>query len=106
MRTPSTEHAAILASTARVRVVRAVPGSGKAWLVAEVIREELRQWRTPTSGVAALSFTRVGGEEISRATRTAARSGGRRGIIGARKTRHFPCSRPAPDFLALFGHDS
>lgn len=68
MRTPTLEQRAVLeAKDARVRVVRAVPGSGKTWLVAEVIREELNSWRTRTSGIAALSFTRVGGDEIRRA---------------------------------------
>jgi DNA helicase II / ATP-dependent DNA helicase PcrA len=51
----------------RVRVVRAAPGSGKTWLVAELIRQELESWATRTSGIAALSFTRVGGDEILKA---------------------------------------
>lgn len=64
MRIPTAEQQAILDSDARIRVVRAVPGSGKTWLVAELIRQELDKWPTKTSGIAALSFTRVGGEEI------------------------------------------
>ncbi len=64
MRTPTQEQRAILESTARIRVVRAVPGSGKTWLVAELIRQELSNWSARGAGIAALSFTRVGGDEI------------------------------------------
>ena len=64
MRTPTPEQQRILDSDARVRVVRAAPGSGKTWLVAEVIRQALADWPTGTGGIAALSFTRVGGDEI------------------------------------------
>jgi len=67
MRTPTGEQKAVLESPARVRVVRATPGSGKTWLVAELIRQELVNWSTRTSGIAALSFTRVGGDEIRKA---------------------------------------
>lgn len=67
MRTPTHEQQAVLDSTARVRIVRAAPGSGKTWLVAELIRQELDRWPTRTSGIAALSFTRVGGDEINNA---------------------------------------
>jgi DNA helicase-2/ATP-dependent DNA helicase PcrA len=68
MRTPTEEQKVILdAKDVRVRVVRAVPGSGKTWLVAEVIRAELEGWQSGTSGIAALSFTRVGGDEIRKA---------------------------------------
>ena len=67
MRKPTPEQEAILIETARVRVVRATPGSGKTWLVAEAIRQTLNTWTTKTSGIAALSFTRVGGDEIRKA---------------------------------------
>jgi DNA helicase-2/ATP-dependent DNA helicase PcrA len=67
MRTPTPEQQAILVKDARVRVVRAVPGSGKTWLVAEAIRQTLDRWPNKTSGIAALSFTRVGGDEIRKA---------------------------------------
>lgn len=67
MRSPLPDQQAVLASPARIRVVRAVPGSGKTWLVAELIRQELSNWQTKTSGIAALSFTRIGGEEIRKA---------------------------------------
>ena len=67
MRTPTPEQQKVLNSTARVRVVRASPGSGKTWLVAELIRNELAVWPAITGGIAALSFTRVGGEEIRKA---------------------------------------
>lgn len=67
MSTPTLEQQAVLDNQARVRVVRAAPGSGKTWLVAELIKKELAQWRADPGGIAALSFTRVGGEEIRRA---------------------------------------
>jgi DNA helicase-2/ATP-dependent DNA helicase PcrA len=67
MRTPTPEQQAVLVDDARVRVVRAVPGSGKTWLVAEAIRKTLDTWPKSTSGIAALSFTRVGGDEIRKA---------------------------------------
>jgi len=67
MSTPTPEQRAVLENRARVRVVRAVPGSGKTWLVAELIKMELAQWQSKRGGIAALSFTRVGGEEIRRA---------------------------------------
>ncbi len=67
VRMPTPEQAAVLNSPARVRVVRAAPGSGKTWLVAELIRRELQRWPRNGSGIAALSFTRVGGEEICKA---------------------------------------
>lgn len=67
MRIPTGEQIAVLESSACVRVVRATPGSGKTWLVAELIREEVLKWPTRTSGIAALSFTRVGGDEIRKA---------------------------------------
>ena len=67
MRVPTTEQQAVLDSAARVRVVRAAPGSGKTWLVAELIRQELSTWPANGGGIAALSFTRVGGEEIRNA---------------------------------------
>jgi DNA helicase-2/ATP-dependent DNA helicase PcrA len=69
VRTPTPEQAAVLRSPARVRVVRAAPGSGKTWLVAELIRQELEKWPTRVGGIAALSFTRVAGDEIRRAVR-------------------------------------
>ncbi len=67
MRTPTPEQKAVLDSTARIRVVRAAPGSGKTWLVAELICQELAEWTSRSSGIAALSFTRVGGDEIRKA---------------------------------------
>lgn len=66
-RTPTADQREVLESAARIRVVRAAPGSGKTWLVAEAIRGELAKWSTPSSGIAALSFTRVGGGEIRNA---------------------------------------
>ena len=69
MSRPTTEQQAVLDNRARIRIVRAVPGSGKTWLVAELIKKELAQWPIGHGGIAALSFTRVGGEEIRRAVR-------------------------------------
>ena len=67
MNTPTTEQQAVLDSKARVRVVQAVPGSGKTWLVAELIKRELEHVIVGHGGIAALSFTKVGGEEIRKA---------------------------------------
>ena len=67
MREPTAEQQAVLECEARIRVIRAVPGSGKTWLVAEYIRREIGSWSSATCGIAAMSFTRVGGDEIRRA---------------------------------------
>lgn len=68
MRIPTTEQQVVLRRPApRVRIVHAAPGSGKTWLVAELIRQELEEWPSKTSGIAALSFTHVGGDEIRKA---------------------------------------
>jgi DNA helicase-2/ATP-dependent DNA helicase PcrA len=67
MRRPTHEQQVVLDSSARVRVVRAAPGSGKTWLVAELLRKELESWPRNGGGIVALSFTRVGGEEIRKA---------------------------------------
>jgi DNA helicase-2/ATP-dependent DNA helicase PcrA len=64
VREPTIEQKAVLDNDARVRIVRAVPGSGKTWVIAEAIRRKLDKWPAKTNGIAALSFTRVGGEEI------------------------------------------
>lgn len=66
MSNPSTEQMAVINDTSRIRLVRAAPGSGKTWLVGEIIRRELQDWSNP-GGIAALSFTRVGGDEIRKA---------------------------------------
>ncbi|QVL30318.1 ATP-dependent helicase [Telmatocola sphagniphila] len=69
MRFPTVEQQAVIDNKngSRIRVVRASPGSGKTWMVAELILRELNSWQTQTSGIAALSFTKVGGEEIRKA---------------------------------------
>lgn len=68
MRIPTAEQRIVLEHrNDRVRIVRACPGSGKTWLVAELIRDEIAHWPRTRCGIAALSFTRVGGEEIRRA---------------------------------------
>ncbi len=64
MRQPTPEQVAVLQDDARIRVVRACPGSGKTWLVSEVILRELASGVSQSHGVAALSFTRIAGQEI------------------------------------------
>ncbi|MBX3321999.1 MAG: ATP-dependent helicase [Phycisphaeraceae bacterium] len=64
MRTPTPEQLAVLNDPGLVRVVRASPGSGKTVLVGMLIRKELENWPRVPGGIAALSFTRVGGQEI------------------------------------------
>ena len=63
---PSPEQQSIIDDTSRIRIVRAAPGSGKTWLVGQIIQKELETWNKP-GGIAALSFTKVGGEEIRNA---------------------------------------
>ena len=67
MRTPTPEQRSVIENPSRIRLVKAAPGSGKTWLVAEIIRRELEHWDRGRGGIAALSFTRVGGEEIRQA---------------------------------------
>ncbi|MCB0766590.1 MAG: ATP-dependent helicase [Flavobacteriales bacterium] len=67
MNVPNEDQNGVLEDNARIRVVSAVPGSGKTWLVAELIRRELINWTSSEGGIAALSFTNVGGDEIRRA---------------------------------------
>lgn len=64
MKIPTVEQQAILDDPSRIRVVQAVPGSGKTWLLAWKLRETLRQWRYLHRGIAALSFTNVARDEI------------------------------------------
>ncbi len=64
MPTPTDEQQAILDDATRIRVVRAAPGSGKTWLVAEEIRRRLESWPDKHTGIAALSFTNVARDEI------------------------------------------
>jgi len=53
-------------SEGRLTVVSAGPGSGKTRVFVEAIRRRLDAWNSHTAGVAALSFTNVAQEEISR----------------------------------------
>lgn len=67
--TPTTEQQAVLEATDRVRLVRAAPGSGKTWLVGEVIRREVTAWKR-RGGIVALSHTHVARQAIEAATGT------------------------------------
>jgi DNA helicase-2/ATP-dependent DNA helicase PcrA len=62
------EQARILANApnARIQIINAAPGSGKTWLVGQIVRRELDAW-SGLGGLAALSFTNVAGDEIRRA---------------------------------------
>jgi DNA helicase II / ATP-dependent DNA helicase PcrA len=64
MKIPTTEQQTVVDNHGRVRVVRASPGSGKTTLVGMIIRREIETWPAAGRGIAALSFTRVGGQEI------------------------------------------
>lgn len=64
MRTPTKEQDTILTDQSRVRIVRAAPGSGKTTLVCMIIRKEIEATPFSSKGIAALSFTRVGSDEI------------------------------------------
>ena len=64
MRTPTRHQRDVLISAARIRVVRAAPGSGKTTLVGMLIDKELHGWPANGSGIAALSFTRGASQEI------------------------------------------
>ena len=61
---PTDEQKAVLASTARVTVVRACPGAGKTEVFVEAIRQKLSRWNDPGKGLAALSFTNIARETI------------------------------------------
>ena len=50
--------------------MRAAPGSGKTWLVAEEIRRRLESWPDKHTGIAALSFTNVARDEILASVRS------------------------------------
>jgi DNA helicase-2/ATP-dependent DNA helicase PcrA len=61
---PTDEQKAVLASDARVAVVRACPGAGKTEVFVEAIRQKLSRWTKPGAGLAALSFTNIARETI------------------------------------------
>jgi DNA helicase-2/ATP-dependent DNA helicase PcrA len=62
----SQQRALEVISTSRLAVVSAGPGSGKTRVFVEALRRRLDSWNLRTAGVAALSFTNVAQEEISR----------------------------------------
>ena len=64
---PTSEQLLVLTDTSKIRIVTAVPGSGKTWLIAETMRKELSAWSSKHQGIAALSFTNVAGQEIRKA---------------------------------------
>jgi DNA helicase-2/ATP-dependent DNA helicase PcrA len=59
------EQKAVLGNEARIRVVRAGPGTGKTRLFVEAVREHLQSWNNHKAGLAALSFTNVAQNEIA-----------------------------------------
>jgi DNA helicase-2/ATP-dependent DNA helicase PcrA len=61
---PTDEQKAVLASTARITVVRACPGAGKTEVFVEAIRRRLHDWKEPGLGLAALSFTNIARQTI------------------------------------------
>ncbi len=63
-KTLTDEQKAVLASTARITVVRACPGAGKTEVFAEAIRQRLAHWKERGDGLAALSFTNIARETI------------------------------------------
>jgi DNA helicase-2/ATP-dependent DNA helicase PcrA len=67
----TSEQNAILASSSRVTLVRAGPGSGKTKVFVECLNRYLDSWKNRNGGIAALLFTNVAREQIE------ARLGGR-----------------------------
>jgi DNA helicase-2/ATP-dependent DNA helicase PcrA len=54
----------VLASTSRITLVQAGPGSGKTRVFAELVDRRLKAWHHKVGGLAALSFTNVARDEI------------------------------------------
>jgi len=50
---------------ARIKIVRAGPGSGKTTLFVAAIRKALTEWHDPKAGIAALSYTNIAQQEIT-----------------------------------------
>jgi DNA helicase-2/ATP-dependent DNA helicase PcrA len=63
---PTPEQSAVLASTAKITLVRACPGSGKTKTFVDIFQHILNAWRSNRFGIAALSFTNVAQEEIAK----------------------------------------
>lgn len=67
---PNPEQEAIIRSVLcgenRITIVRACPGSGKTKLFAEILNNIISTWTENIGGVAALSFTNVAQEEITK----------------------------------------
>src|ERR1700678_2984340 len=61
---PTDEQKGVLASDARITVVRACPGAGKTEVFVEAIRRRLHDWNEPGLGLAALSFTNIARQTI------------------------------------------
>ncbi len=62
----SDEQKEIVLADHRIKVVRASPGSGKTRLFVATLQRGVEKWRTPKSGIAALSYTNVARNEISK----------------------------------------
>lgn len=64
MSEPSKEQQQILSSTSRIRLVSAMPGSGKTWLISQEIQRLYSNWHDRHRGIAALSFTNTASDEL------------------------------------------
>jgi DNA helicase II / ATP-dependent DNA helicase PcrA len=60
----TSEQKDVLASTARITLVQAGPGSGKTKVFAEIVDRRVATWGDRRGGLAALSFTNVARTEI------------------------------------------
>ena len=56
----------IVNDAARIKIVRAGPGSGKTTLFVAAIRKELADWHDTKAGVAALTYTNIAQQEIAK----------------------------------------
>ncbi|MBI4893257.1 MAG: ATP-dependent helicase [Acidobacteria bacterium] len=60
----SPEQKAIIADPARIKIVRAGPGTGKTRLFVGALQKALEDWHDQRAGIAALSFTNVAQQQI------------------------------------------
>lgn len=66
----SKEQKAIAQDSARIKIVRAGPGTGKTRLFVGTLQREIEAWPDKRTGIAALSYTNVAQREISERTGT------------------------------------